>query len=543
MAAVSTAERHLVHSHAHEGSVPGTVNLQVVEGDDTALGQALFPVPANDPNDPLQWPTWKKRMILFICCAYSFLGNAFLVGPSPYITLYSELFDVTPAEASGLISYPNLAFGFGSLLLVPLYLKFGRRPVMLSSMLFFVVGIVGASQANDFTGLMVARVFASFGSGICEAIPVQLVNDIFFLHERGRQIALYSFAICLGAVAPVASSHLLIEPYSWRLFFYVVLAFAATLLVLTFLFVEESSYDRAAHQAAVPAPSSAYHSEAGEKASQDNLENITHVTSAIPTRTPFIKTLGFKGRYDPDVPFFKTIVRSFTYFLVPQVLWVITSFGIYIGLGAFVFNYTAPIKLTSPPYNWSEQSSGLIALATLIGFVLAVPFAPSSDLLAARLTRRNNGIREAEMRLPVMLPAMILAPVGLILYGLTCEHNLHWIGYFIGAALTQWSAYFFFSFALAYAVDSYTSKTAEMLIAMNIGKQAISFGLSVNVLDWVLETGYAVVISGIFAAVLIANNIVLVVFLIWGKKIRTSMAGSWLAKMHSRHGQGEPQVA
>ena len=147
-----------------------------------------------------------------------------------------------------------------------------------------------------------------------------------------------SVAICLGAVAPVASSHLLIEPYSWRLFFYVVLAFAATLLVLTFLFVEESSYDRAAHQAALPTPSSAYHSEAGEKASQDNLEHVTPVTSAIPTRTPFIKTLGFKGRYDPDVPFFKTIVRSFTYFLVPQVLWVITSFGIYIGLGAFVFN-------------------------------------------------------------------------------------------------------------------------------------------------------------------------------------------------------------
>lgn len=56
----------------------------------------------------------------------------------------------------------------------------------------FVVGIIGASQAHDFTGLMVARVFASFGSGICEAIPVQLVNDIFFLHERGKQLAVYS---------------------------------------------------------------------------------------------------------------------------------------------------------------------------------------------------------------------------------------------------------------------------------------------------------------------------------------------------------------
>lgn len=47
--------------------------------------------------------------------------------------------------------------------------------VLLLMTLKFVVGIVGASQANDFTGLMVARVFASFGSGICEAIPVQLV--------------------------------------------------------------------------------------------------------------------------------------------------------------------------------------------------------------------------------------------------------------------------------------------------------------------------------------------------------------------------------
>lgn len=57
------------------------------EGDDTAYGLALFPVPANDPNDPLQvikttfatigqlepteltilvkkWPRYKKTMIL-----------------------------------------------------------------------------------------------------------------------------------------------------------------------------------------------------------------------------------------------------------------------------------------------------------------------------------------------------------------------------------------------------------------------------------------------------------------------------------------------
>jgi hypothetical protein len=48
-----------IHSHAHEEDIPGTVNLKALEGDDTYLGQALFPVPSSDPNDPLNWPKFK----------------------------------------------------------------------------------------------------------------------------------------------------------------------------------------------------------------------------------------------------------------------------------------------------------------------------------------------------------------------------------------------------------------------------------------------------------------------------------------------------
>lgn len=147
------------------------------------------------------------------------------------------------------------------------------------------------------------------------------------------------------------------------------------------------------------------------------------------------------------------------------------------------------------------------------------------------------------MRLGVMLPAMVIAPAGLILYGLTAEHDLHWIGYLMGNGMMSWGAYFYFSFALAYAVDSYNTNTSEMLIAMNLGKQAISFGLSINLLDWILDRGYAVVISGIFGGVLVANNLGLLVFMFYGKRIRVAMTGSWLAKLHGRHSQSSPQVA
>lgn len=135
--------------------MPGTVDLSAVEGEETHYGQALFPVPSPDPNDPLQWPSWKKNVILACCAIYSFLGNSALLGPSVYIGIYMEEFGVSANTAAGLINYPNLAYGFGSLILVPLYQKFGRRPVMLGSLVFHAAGLIGASQCTTFASLMV----------------------------------------------------------------------------------------------------------------------------------------------------------------------------------------------------------------------------------------------------------------------------------------------------------------------------------------------------------------------------------------------------
>jgi len=127
---------------------------------------------------------------------------------------------------------------------------------------------------------------------------------------------------------------------------------------------------------------------------------------------------------------------------------------------------------------------------------------------------------------------MLVGPAGLVLYGFTAQRSLHWIGFFFGSGMMAWSAFFYFSFTIAYAVDSYFANTSEMLIAMNLGKQAISFGFGYKVVEWVMERGYAVVIAGIFGGVLLANNLALVIFMVWGKTIRRFMARTWIAKLH-----------
>ncbi|KAK6955665.1 hypothetical protein Daesc_003308 [Daldinia eschscholtzii] len=316
------------------------------------------------------------------------------------------------------------------------------------------------------------------------------------------------------------------DPLQWRLFFYVEFAFAVALLILAFIFVEETSYDRRV----LAAPSTPPNEPEKERAHE--IEKGTEPADLIvPPRKSFLETLSLRGRVDSDVPFFTTMI------LVPQSLWVITTFGInvrLIGLSALSFSYTFPILITSPPYNWTVTNTGLFALAAVVGYGLAVPFTSSSDRLAAFFTKRNNGIREAEMRLGVMVIPMIVGPAGIVLYGLTAERGLHWICFFIGGAMNYWAAYFYFSFTLAYAVDSYYANTSEMLIAMNIGKQIISFGFGLKVLTWVLESGYGVVMSGIFAGVLLANNLVLLIFIVWGKRIRIFLSQTWLARFHFR---------
>ena len=126
----------------------------------------------------------------------------------------------------------------------------------------------------------------------------------------------------------------------------------------------------------------------------------------------------------------------------------------FIGLGALTFNFTFPVIITSPPYNWSEINSGLIACASAAGYLLSFPLTPLSDWVAAYLTRKNNGIREAEMRLTVLFPAMVIAPAGLICYGLTAQNQGHWMGYMAGVAMTNWGAYFYFTNTLVHSHPS-----------------------------------------------------------------------------------------
>jgi hypothetical protein len=229
-----------------------------------------------------------------------------------------------------------------------------------------------------------------------------------------------SVCLCLGSTGPLYAGYMLAGGYSWRLFFWVEFAFGVALLIATFIFVEETRYRRKVVSSTPPSPS------------ETKEATATDLAISLPTRKTLRQRLSPWSGVDPNAPFLMMAVRSFTYYLVPVALWVNLVYGIYIGLGALTFNLTFPYLIVAPPYNWSQTNSGLIAVASMIGFFIAIPLTPASDILAAKLTKKNGGIREAEMRLGALLPPMIIAPAGLVVYGCTAQFHLHWIGFFAG---------------------------------------------------------------------------------------------------------------
>jgi hypothetical protein len=113
--------------------------------------------------------------------------------------------------------------------------------------------------------------------------------------------------------------------YSWRLFFYVELAFALALLITAFFIVEETTYHRETPES-LDLSSGANSPSREEKPTVSTEERPARV---IPKRKTFLQTLKFWGVWEKDSEFFMMMARSFTYFLVPHVLWVVTTYGMF----------------------------------------------------------------------------------------------------------------------------------------------------------------------------------------------------------------------
>ncbi len=119
-------------------------------------------------------------------------------------------------------------FGIAQLLYGPLADRYGRRPILLSTMVIYAIMSIIAAQAQDFTLLLIARVFQGMAAASTRVLSVSIVRDCYAGRRMARVMSLCFMAfLSIPIIAPsLGQLVLLVAPWHW--IFYALAAFSLT---------------------------------------------------------------------------------------------------------------------------------------------------------------------------------------------------------------------------------------------------------------------------------------------------------------------------
>ncbi|OQE22641.1 hypothetical protein PENSTE_c010G05313 [Penicillium steckii] len=112
---------------------------------------------------------------------------------------------------------------------------FGRKPIMLGSVLVFGVGSAMAGAANSLGLILAGRTIQGFGGGAIPLLAELIISDQLPIDQRAQMLGLVMATSCLGLVFGPILGGVIVEHSTWRWIFYLNVPFAGASLICLFL--------------------------------------------------------------------------------------------------------------------------------------------------------------------------------------------------------------------------------------------------------------------------------------------------------------------
>ncbi|KAK1816520.1 hypothetical protein LTR12_009111 [Friedmanniomyces endolithicus] len=513
------AELHAIEQELGKKILPGTELMADVGSHHFVKGgsQVLVPQPSADPHDPLNWsPKW-KAMCITASTGVTFMQGLGPLALAPMFGYYIEDFNSTLPDVVKFTGVAILVLGFSNFIWVPLSTSFGRRPVYIVSQLICFGSSIWRAKATTYNSFMGACILNGIGAGPAETIQPAVIADIFFLHDRGFWNTLY-WVFYMGSlmVGPIIAGAMSLH-VGWRNFWWLNTALlGVSILSVIFMFpetkwhrVHPDEYVNQLRTEKVSPTGSTEKVPTGlhdpDKLGGEVAQVPTHGTmpdlsaQATAERDPFLgKGSPSKAQwrfYQPNAHPFKTIALDL------WIPWKLFAFPI-VEFAAFVTSWSCSSFLTlnliqsqafaAPPYLLNSQDIGFMNFAILIGAMIGLGTAgPFSDWVSARATRKNGGIREPEMRLPAMIPYVLIMMLGNFVVAFGCQQKWPWAAIVvIGFTCAGIQVAALPAMVTTYAVDSYKPVAGSLMVAFTVNKNVWGYGFSEFINTWIAEKGY-----------------------------------------------------
>ncbi|MCJ1302020.1 hypothetical protein MMC08_004821 [Hypocenomyce scalaris] len=422
--------------------------------------QTFHPRPSSSSSsasDPLNWALWLKSAVLIQVCLLAALGtlNTAIINPA-YVPLAAE-FHISTVTASYQTTVVVALNGLGPFLWIPLANVYGRRPVYLFTTLLGVASALGCAYARNFGQLVAARVFNGLFPAALALGPATVV-DLFFFHQRGRAMGVFTVVLTSGAhVAPIVGG-LVGQFLGWRWIFKFTAILDAVMLVVVVVALPETLYIR--DPAAMTG--TARRREGGESGWAGYRRRL-RLWSSYPE---------LKLRAN------QFVVPAFKMAKYPSVLFPALYYGAQYGFASILPAVTVA-TIFSTRFGWNTLEIGLAYGAALtIGGVLG-EFVGGVvvDAIVKRERRIRGGVNPPpEARLKAIWTGAILVPSGLLIYGFTLEYRTAWIGPLMGMGIAVFGLQVIATTCYTYSVDCYRSESSETAQLFNFIRQ--EFGMT-----------------------------------------------------------------
>ncbi|KAK4988554.1 hypothetical protein LTR50_003850 [Elasticomyces elasticus] len=443
-------------------------------------------------------------------------------------------------ELSLLTGVTVITLGFSNLFIVPMSNIFGRRIVSIIFGVLIVLTSIWEALATTHKSLLAARACNGIATATSESIMVQVIADMFFLHERGLWMGVYFTCYFLGAfLGPVMSGNIAAR-HGWRSFFWLSTALSAFVTLLLVFAFPETKYHRDAHALAARAaakddttekrPSSSRVAErAGRNSDTDSDLSQNQVGRGSPSKKQFGAYQKADSRWKQFVV--RDTITPVRVFFNPIIFWA----GLMLAGPAdilLLFNLTESQLLSAPPYMWNPGQVGYANFSFVVGGLIGVATAgPFSDWVAKWSTKRNNGVREAEMRLPALIPYVIVTIISHVVGGLGYQRLWSWQTILVlGYGCSGLSVTSVPTIAIAYAIDCYKPISGEIMVVATVFKNVLGFAMSYWVFGLAAQQGFLTVAMVQFAATM-APIVCTIPLYFFGKNIRRWTKDSSLHRM------------
>ncbi|KAK5116327.1 hypothetical protein LTR85_009299 [Meristemomyces frigidus] len=510
---------------------PGTVTIE----DLTRNKLILQPRPSDDPEQPLNWSGARKTINFALVTAYSLMTFVVLdIGTVVWGPMNTQLG----------ISYTIMDYGFaincaglalGCIVLVPLAIICGRRPVYLVSTLGQIAGTVWSARTFTAGDLIGSNVVTGVAGAISESIVQMTVVDLFFVHQRARMNAIYILAVNTGSfLAPVAAGYCA-DSQGWRwIWWWTVIIFGIVFFLMLF------GYEETKYTPRVPSlqASSAEQSDVEEVQSKE--VSATKGVSST-TANPGTSDTSEHGDYPRKSireryslltltpggsrPFLGLVWDFAALLQYPAVVYTALMWGSCLTFFSVLLT-TLSTYMTLPPYNFTTSGIGLMSLPPFIGGLLALFVSASNDWIILKLAERNGGVFEPEMRLWLALIGVVITPAGLLLFGLSMAEGKPWIIPCIGSALYGFGFSIIGDASLTYLQDCYAEVIGDALVAVTFVRNALATMVVFALTPWINSMGlYDMFICA--ACIAWAMYGLTIPMLIWGRTWRVQTAARY----------------